>query len=53
MVSLQENGWIVLRCLAEDIAEQLDALLDDIIRLLTANKKFSVAQPPGKHFQQG
>jgi superfamily II DNA or RNA helicase len=36
---LQENGWIVLRCLAEDIAEQLDSLLDDIIRLLTAKAR--------------
>jgi hypothetical protein len=31
---LQENGWIVLRCLAEDIAKNLGALLDNIIRLL-------------------
>jgi len=35
---LQENGWIVLRCLAEDIAKRLDALLDDITRLLTTRR---------------
>jgi hypothetical protein len=33
---LQENGWLVMRLLADDIAEKLDDLLDNVLRLLTA-----------------
>ena len=33
---LQENGWLVMRLLADDIAEKLDELLDTVLRLLTA-----------------
>jgi very-short-patch-repair endonuclease len=33
---LQENGWVVMRLLADDIAEKLDDLLDNMLRLLTA-----------------
>jgi very-short-patch-repair endonuclease len=33
---LQENGWLVMRLLADDIAEKLDDLLDSVLRLLTA-----------------
>ncbi len=33
---LQENGWIVVRVLADDIAEKLDDLLDCVLRLLAA-----------------
>jgi very-short-patch-repair endonuclease len=33
---LQENGWLVIRLLADDIAEKLDDLLDSVLRLLTA-----------------
>ncbi len=33
---LQENGWLIMRLLADDIAEKLDELLDTVLRLLTA-----------------
>jgi hypothetical protein len=33
---LQENGWLVMRLLADDIAEKLDGLLDNVLRCLTA-----------------
>jgi very-short-patch-repair endonuclease len=33
---LQENGWLVIRLLADDIAEKLDNLLDNVLRLLIA-----------------
>ena len=33
---LQEHNWLILRLLADDIAEKLDDLLDTILRLLTA-----------------
>ena len=32
---LQENGYIVLRFLCEDVARDLDGVLDTILRLLT------------------
>jgi superfamily II DNA or RNA helicase/very-short-patch-repair endonuclease len=31
---LQENGYFVLRCLAEDVGKELDAVLDAILRVL-------------------
>jgi len=40
-ILLQENGYLVLRFLAEDVGKQLDAVLDAILRALTnrnANK---------------
>ena len=33
-VLLQENGYLVLRFLAEDLGTRLDAVLDDILRAL-------------------
>lgn len=36
---LQENGWLVIRLLADDIAERLDGLLDSILRLLAARAR--------------
>lgn len=32
---LQENDWLVIRLLADDITEKLDDLLDSVLRLLT------------------
>lgn len=32
---LQENGWFVLRFLAKDVVERLDAVLDAVLRALT------------------
>ncbi len=36
---LQENDWLVLRLLAEDIAEKLDDLLDYVLRLLISRSR--------------
>jgi very-short-patch-repair endonuclease len=36
---LQENGWIVLRCLAEDITKNLDTLLSNILRLMATRTR--------------
>jgi very-short-patch-repair endonuclease len=38
---LQENGYIVLRFLAEDLAKDLDSVLDAILRALTRHQKSS------------
>jgi very-short-patch-repair endonuclease len=35
---LQENGYIVLRFLVDDVAKDLDAVLDSILRVL-ANRR--------------
>jgi very-short-patch-repair endonuclease len=34
-ILLQENGYLVLRFLAEDVGKQLDAVLDAILRALS------------------
>ena len=36
---LQENGYLVLRFLAEDVARELDAVLDAILRSLSSRRK--------------
>jgi very-short-patch-repair endonuclease len=38
---LQENGYLVLRLLAEDVAKDLDAVLDAILRALAHHKPVS------------
>jgi len=35
---LQERGCLVLRFLAEDVGTELDTVLDDILRALTARR---------------
>ena len=35
---LQENGYLVLRFLAEDLVKELDAVLDAILRSLSARR---------------
>jgi very-short-patch-repair endonuclease len=42
---LQENGYLVLRFLAEDVGTHLDLVLDAILRALSHQR----AQPPAKH----
>jgi superfamily II DNA or RNA helicase len=37
---LQENGYFVLRFLAEDVGKQLDAVLDAILRVLARRRQF-------------
>jgi len=36
---LQENGYLVLRFLAEDLAKELASVLDGILRSLSARRK--------------
>jgi very-short-patch-repair endonuclease len=36
---LQENGYIVLRFLAEDVGKRLDDVLDTILRILSSHQK--------------
>ena len=36
---LQENGYVVLRFLAEDVGKELDLALDTILRSLTRNRR--------------
>ena len=40
---LQENGYLVLRFLAEDLAKELDSVLDAILRSLNSRRKLSSA----------
>jgi very-short-patch-repair endonuclease len=36
---LQENGYLVLRYLAEDLAKELASVLDGILRSLSSRRK--------------
>lgn len=38
---LQENGYLVLRFLAEDLARELDSVLDGILRSLSSRRRQS------------
>jgi superfamily II DNA or RNA helicase/very-short-patch-repair endonuclease len=44
---LQENGYFVLRFLADDVAKALDAVLDAILRVLANRRQLIVLNPPG------
>jgi very-short-patch-repair endonuclease len=42
---LQENGYIVLRFLADDVAKDLDAVLDTILRVFANRRKVIALNP--------
>ena len=42
---LQENGYLVLRYLAEDLAKELDSVLDGIRRALSARRNTAAVIP--------
>jgi very-short-patch-repair endonuclease len=42
---LQENGYLVLRCLSEDLARELDSVLDRILRALSARRNTATVIP--------
>jgi superfamily II DNA or RNA helicase/very-short-patch-repair endonuclease len=42
---LQENGYLVLRFLAEDVGRELDSVLDAILRALSHQRPVSTAEP--------
>jgi very-short-patch-repair endonuclease len=43
---LQENGYLVLRFLAEDLGKQLDSVLDGILRSLTSRRTATASVQP-------
>jgi very-short-patch-repair endonuclease len=43
---LQENGYFVLRFLAEDVGKRLDVVLDAILRTLSRRRKKRLAEKP-------
>jgi very-short-patch-repair endonuclease len=44
---LQENGYIILRFLAGDVAKNLDAVLDAILRVFANRRQVITLNPPG------
>ena len=48
---LQENGYLVLRFLAEDVGKELDTVLDAILRMLS--HRASLASGSTLHFVRG
>jgi superfamily II DNA or RNA helicase len=43
---LQENGYLVLRFLAEDLGKELDSVLDSILRSLTSRQTATASVEP-------
>jgi len=43
---LQENGYMVLRFLADDVAKDLDAVLDAILRVFTNRRQAITLNTP-------
>ena len=50
---LQENGYLVLRFLAEDIGKELDAVLDAILRALARRRQSAAKAEPLKFVGRG
>ena len=46
---LQENGYLVLRYLAEDLAKELDSVLDGILRSLSSRRARGGPDPYPQH----
>jgi very-short-patch-repair endonuclease len=44
---LQENGYLVLRFLAEDVAKDLDAVLDRVLRVFANRRQVTTQNAPG------
>jgi very-short-patch-repair endonuclease len=50
---LQENGYFVLRFLAEDAGKDLDAVLDAILRVLARGRRSAAMTVPLKFVRRG
>ena len=50
---LQENGYFVLRFLAEDVGKDLDAVLDAILRVLARGRRSAAKADPLKFVRRG
>jgi superfamily II DNA or RNA helicase/very-short-patch-repair endonuclease len=50
---LQENGYLVLRFLAEDVGKELDAVLDAILRVLGRRRQSAPNAAPLKFVRRG
>jgi very-short-patch-repair endonuclease len=50
---LQENGYFVLRFLAEDVGKELDAVLDAILRVLARRRHQATRAEPLKFVGRG
>jgi superfamily II DNA or RNA helicase/very-short-patch-repair endonuclease len=50
---LQENGYFVLRFLAEDVGKNLDAVLDAILRVLARRRQSAAKAEPLKFVRRG
>src|SRR5262245_58669188 len=50
---LQENGYFVLRFLAEDVGKDLDAVLDAILRVLARHRQSAARSEPLKFVRRG
>jgi very-short-patch-repair endonuclease len=50
---LQENGYFVLRFLAEDVGKELDAVLDAILRVLARPRHQATLVEPLKFVRRG
>ena len=50
---LQENGYFVLRFLAEDVGKDLDAVLDAILRVLVRRHQSAARVEPLKFVRRG
>ena len=50
---LQENGYFVLRFLAEDVGKELDAVLDAVLRVLAWRRQSAARAEPLKFVRRG